>query len=272
MAWISLVSGACLAAFSAGAAQCHEFWIAPERFRVAAGERVSGHLRVGQDFEGAPQSYMPRNFRRFEMATGDDLVAVDGRMGDRPALDIEAAGEGLAVILHVTRDFDLAYDSFGDFARFVASKGADWVLDAHAARGLGDGPPTEIYSRYAKSLVAVGAGEGQDRRFGLATEIVALENPYTDPMDDGLEVQVFLEGAPRVDAQVEIFSRSEADTVEMNLGRTNDEGIATIDVAPGHTYLVNAAALRAPGPEAARTGAMWESLWASLTFALPRAP
>ena len=56
---------ACLA--FAHAASAHEFWIAPEAYTVAAGEPIVADLRVGQDFAGARQSYVPDNFARFEV-------------------------------------------------------------------------------------------------------------------------------------------------------------------------------------------------------------
>ena len=64
-------------------------------------------------------------------------------------------------------------------------------LARHAARGLPELAFREAYTRYAKSLVAVGAGKGSDARVGLKIEVVAGANPYTDDLSGAMPVQVF---------------------------------------------------------------------------------
>ena len=55
--------------FLARAAVAHEFWIAPEDYTVDPGAPIVADLRVGQDFEGSPQTYFPNRFARFEVKT-----------------------------------------------------------------------------------------------------------------------------------------------------------------------------------------------------------
>ena len=117
---------------------------------------------------------------------------------------------------------------------------------------------------------AVGAGAGSDRSFGLVTELVALANPYTDALPDGLPVQLLYNAAPRADAQIEIFEKNAQGNIEVTTTRTNEAGIAMIEVRPGHIYMLDAVVLRQPSAELAeKHGAVWESLWANLTFAVP---
>ncbi|MBJ3762723.1 DUF4198 domain-containing protein [Maribius pontilimi] len=257
-------------ALSTGAAESHEFWIEPVLYQTEPGFRIIAAIRVGQAFEGSSYAYLPDNFLRFDLEQGGEMAPVDGRPGDRPAVNLEATREGLAILVHVTRDYELEYDSYEDFVSFVESKDAAWVLGSHADRGLPEEGPVEAYSRYGKSLIAVGDGAGQDHSFGLLTEIVALENPYTDDMSDGLDVQVLYEGEPRGDAQVEVFAKDAEGTVEITKLMTDKSGLVTVPVEPGKSYLVDSVLLREPKPEAVESmGAVWESLWASLTFAIP---
>ena len=52
--------------------------------------------------------------------------------------------------------------------------------------------------------------------------------------------------------------------------RSNAEGVAVIDIKPGHTYLLDAVLLRVPEPNASNgPPAHWESLWAAVPFAVP---
>lgn len=259
-----------LLALSTVPAVGHEFWIEPEAFQVAPGDRIVASTRTGQMFEGVSSPYIPQSIRIYDLALGSDRKPVEMRLGDRPSLDAAPLGEGLNVILHVTRDYRLAWDSFAKFEDFLRHKDAEWVLDAHRARGLGD-DVIEGYSRYAKSLVAGGDGTGEDRAYGLLTEFVALENPYTDDLSDGFEVQVLYQNQPRPGAQVEVFARDAEGQVSDSFVRADDSGVAVIPVTPGVTYLLDAVVLReaSEGLKQNVPDAMWESLWASLTFRAP---
>ena len=118
--------------------------------------------------------------------------------------------------------------------------------------------------------MAVGDGRGEDRAFGLETELVALENPYTGDMSDGIDVVLLYQGAPRSGAQIEVFDKAADETVQVTTVRTDSEGKATVPVLPAHRYMLDAVALREPSAELAEeTRAVWESLWANLTFAIP---
>lgn len=225
-------------------------------------------LRVGQMFSGAAYAYIPATFERFELVQGERVVAVSGRAGDLPALTMPAPAEGLWVIVHQTGNSVLTWNEWEKFESFLRHKDAVWVLDEHRARGLPETGFRERYSRYAKSLVAVGHGRGADRPVGLLTEIVALANPYTDDLAQGLPVRVLYEGRPRANAQVEIFARAPDGTVSDSFTRTDAEGVAVIPVAPGTEYLIDAVVLRPVAEEGPRA-AVWESLWASLTFRVP---
>ena len=104
---------------------------------------------------------------------------------------------------------------------------------------------------------------------GLETEIVALNNPYTDPASEGMRVKVLYQGSVRADAQVEVFEKASDGTVDVALYRTDAEGLAVLPLKPGHEYLVDAVVLRDTGNNDPAAGAVWHSLWASLTFAVP---
>lgn len=256
-------------AFSAGAVQSHELWIDPVAHQVERDAPIAADLRVGQEYEGPAYSYFPRNIRRFDIASGGALAEVESRAGDRPAVS-QTAPEGLAVLIHVTTDARLTYPEWEKFEAFVRHKDALWTIEAHAARGLPREGFGEAYSRYAKSLVAVGRGDGTDREFGLETEIVAGLNPYTDDVSGGMPVTVFYQGAPRSGAQLEVFAKSEKGDVEVTLLRTDENGQVTVPVEPGTRYMLDAVVLREPAPDLADAETVvWESLWANLTFEVP---
>jgi hypothetical protein len=85
-----------------------------------------------------------------------------------------------------------------------------------------------------------------------------------------MTVELRYQGAPRVDAQVEVFDRAPDDTVTITLHRTDAAGLATVPVLAGHEYLFDAVVLRrAPDPGDDPNAPVWETLWAALTFAVP---
>lgn len=250
-------------------AQAHELWIAPHAYQPAPDAAIVADLTNGENFEGNHLVYLPRLFDRFEIISGDNVVSVTGRLGDQPALNHTSHGVGLHIVLYQSRVETLNYASFEKFESFAVHKGYPDIAARHAARGLDPVRMKEVYTRFSKSLIGVGSAQGQDRRLGLETELVALENPYTDIMADGLDVQLFYRDDPRADAQIELFDKAPDGTVRLTLHRTDANGRATLPVKPGHAYMVNAVVLRAPDARHARHRAVWESLWANLTFAVP---
>ena len=130
-------------------------------------------------------------------------------------------------MVHETTDNRLTYREWQKFVNFVEHKGFDGALERHAERGLPETGFVETYRRYAKSLVAVGDGVGLDQNVGLDTEIVALANPYTDDLSNGLPVKVLLYGAPRPNAQVEVFYRTPDGTIETEFHETNEDGVVS---------------------------------------------
>lgn len=246
----------------------HEFWISPEDYTVGPSDQLIANIRVGQNFKGNANSFFPNSIVRFDLVFQGQAEAVDGRMGDKPALNLPAPAEGLITIVHQTADSSLKYSEFQKFVKFATHKDFTEVLEEHKARGLPEAGFRESYSRFAKSLVAVGHGAGSDSDMGLLTEIVALSNPYIEDVSAGLPVLVLYEGAARKDTQVELFDKAPDGEVTISILRTNSEGIALLPVNSGHEYLVDAVVMRALEP-VGENDPVWESLWASLTFKIP---
>ncbi|SNR25127.1 DUF4198 domain-containing protein [Puniceibacterium sediminis] len=250
-------------------ATAHEFWISPVEYQVSAGTTLLADIRVGQGFEGSAFPYVPGNFTRFDLVRGDDVIPVEGRAGDRPALNMAAEGEGLAVVVHVTRDYSLTYPKWETFVGFTEHKDITWAQERHLERGLTKQSVKELYTRFAKSLIGIGDAKGADREVGLRTEIVAETNPYTDNLLDGFAVRVLYEGKPRADVQVELFDKAPGEAKGVSTyHRTNDQGQVILPVEAGHEYLVDSVVFNELDPTT-HDGYAWESLWASLTFKAP---
>lgn len=251
-------------------AASHEFWIEPEQYQVESGAPLEANLKNGENFKGVNLAWFERRFTRFEIVAGETVAPVEGRMGDTPALQTTAPVDGLLVIAHETTDSTITYREWEKFLRFVEHKDFADAVPMHEARGWSKEEFREIYTRHAKALVAVGDGAGSDRALGMATEFVALSNPYAPDFDGTMTVALTYQGEPRPDAQVEVFERAADGAVTVTLHRTDARGEARIPVKPGHAYLFDAVVLRpSPLAETGERAPVWESLWAALTFAVP---
>lgn len=251
-----------------GKAPAHEFWIDALDYAVAPGEAIAGDLRVGEEFSGAPVSYIPRSFTRFDVISDGETLPVERRLGDLPALRMEDLPEGLAIVAHETSTTRLTYTEWERFVRFAEHKDFGDIAALHDGRNLSRERFVESYSRHVKALIAVGEGAGADQLLGLTTEIVALANPYTDDVTGGLPVQVYYNGAALADVQVELFDRAPDGTVTVTLHRTDAQGVALLPVQAGHEYLADHVVLE-PIEPTEENDAVWHTYWAGLTFGIP---
>ncbi|MEL6519349.1 MAG: DUF4198 domain-containing protein [Pseudomonadota bacterium] len=252
-----------------GPAFAHEFWISPDTYSVLPEETITAELRVGENFKGPGYAYIGFRTERFDYVIAGEETEVPARMGDRPAVNMPAPENGLLVLVHETTDSTLTYTEWAKFQNFVRHKDFAGVFEQHRDRGLPETGFKESYRRFAKSLIAVGDGAGRDGSVGLETEIVAVTNPYTDDLSDGMIVDVLYDLEPRGDAQVELFERAPDGAVTVSLHRTDAAGRASFPVKSGHEYLVDAVVLRPTDNDDPEAGPVWHSLWASLTFKVP---
>jgi uncharacterized GH25 family protein len=248
----------------------HEFWISPVKYEIDINQSIEAHFRVGQRFNGSSNSFLSRYTTRQEVVQMGKIIQVMGRNGDRPAFQMAGLPNGLAVLVHETTDSTLTYRDYEKFVAFVKHKNFEGQPEAHTARGLPKVGFVESYRRFAKSLLAIGDGVGQDMPIGLDIEIVALKNPYTDDLSNGMQVRILMAGLPRAQAQVELFERAfgTTDEAKVSLYQTDAEGIATFPVIAGREYMVDNVALLPLEPEV-DGNPVWHSLWANLTFMVP---
>lgn len=258
--------------FSTLPALAHELWIEPESYRIASQTKLVANIVNGQDFAGHALPYLPRVSMRLDIADRFGATAIEARAGDRPAINVEPIPDSLNILIYHADRATLTYHQPEKFWSFVEHKDLGITRADHEARGLPEAEFKEVYSRYSKALIGVGTGAGSDYVTGLQTEIVAMANPYTDDMSNGLAVRLLYRGYSRTDAQIEIFDKSETGEVVTSIVRTNQNGIARIPVTPGHSYMLDAVLAGAASDKVfEETGAAYISLWANLTFSVPNA-
>lgn len=249
-------------------AQAHEFWIEAEDYTVAPGAEVVARFRNGQELSGSSFSYIPARSARFDMIAGGSVSPAPARIGDNPAFRAGDLPEGLLTLVHETTDRFVTYSEWEKWVTFTDHKDFAFAQGGHLDRGLPATGFRESYRRHAKALIAVGEGRGEDAARGLLVEFVAGANPYTDDLSAGLPVQLLFDGAPRPDAQIEMFEKNGAGEVEVTLHRTDAAGGAVLPVKAGHEYLLDHVVILPLEPEQ-EDDAVWQTHWAALTFAVP---
>jgi len=255
-------------ALAASPAVGHEFWIEPLDFSIEAGEAIQAQNRTGQMLKGNIDPYITSMFKTFTLSDQDKTRPVTGRLGDRPALRMKPERGGLHIAGYESSPSTLRYRKTGKFEKFVSKEGMKWVLGAHKGRGLPETGFREAYTRFAKSLIAVGDGDGADRTIGLRLELVALTNPYLD--GGPVAVQLLKEGIPIADIQVAVFRRDRAGVVTRITMRTDEEGKVIIPRKRADVTLLSAVHMVEPTQELSeQRGVVWHSLWASLTYGAP---
>ncbi|MFN4160213.1 MAG: DUF4198 domain-containing protein [Gemmobacter sp.] len=247
----------------------HEFWLEPVAPRVAAGDSIAVTAHIGEMFDGPEVRNFASMQRAVDLTLGNITVPVRGEEGQSPAFQAPSLGDGLHVLRYHSRDHQLTYDDYSKFTEFLAEAGREDLAEAHDARGLSRDNIREVYFRYAKSLIAVGSGDGADRYLGMPLELVALNNPYTEPKKKPVRFQLLFLGEQRANAAVHVFIRPTQDEVVSLRLRTDANGEVTVPADIPGLYMVNAIHILPASPRMETLlGAVWQSLWASSTYAI----
>lgn len=259
-ALIGIILALCAAPLAA-----HEFWLEPEGYRVAPGASISARAINGENFEGVEYSYSDAAYSRSGVISPAGRAKLRGEAGQRPAVSVPGAAEGLNVIFHASPVNKLIYPGMEKFEKFLRGKKLEAALEIHRAKGFAEEKIGESYIRFAKALVAVGGGAGADAPIGLPYELVALSNPYTD--GGPVRFSLLLDGKPAARAPVFVFIKQSGAVRKIWL-ETNGDGQFEVPREAG-AFMVNAVRIiESNGKLKERFKTDWTTLWASLVYAI----
>ena len=252
---------AVLCMLAARPALAHEFWIEPEQFRPAPGDKVPVRLFVGQIFKGESMPWLTESFERFTYTDARGSDNFRSILGDDPAGTFTVRAPGRIWLVNRSALFSVTYEKPGEFEAFLAKEGLEHLVPP-AKRA--ERPIREFYSRCAKSLLVAGRAEPgtpPDRAFGLPIELIAETDPYAARPAPDFTVRLLLHGKPLAGALVIAYSKGEPERrIE---ARTDAAGRARLKLERRGAWLLNAVHLF---PARRGSGGQWETLWASLTF------
>jgi uncharacterized GH25 family protein len=255
---LSLSPACCLA---------HDFWIEPSSFRPATGELLNIGLRVGEHFVGEAVVRDPKRMERLVILSDGDPKPVPGVDGEDPAGIVRPDEPGVHIIGYRSKHSSIELEA-DKFEAYLREEGIESIIEERAKRGESSKPGREIYSRCAKSLIAVGGDSKGDHKRSLdfRLELFIEQNPYATRTADAFDVKLIFEGKPLSGTRVAAIHRD--DGKRMISGRTDRDGLVRLTLERPGVWLIKSVHMF---PAAEGKDADWQSLWASLTFELPEA-
>ena len=245
----------------------HEFWLEPEAASVAVDERVNVRIFIGSDFLGEELGNFPSMQESVDLFVQRQRYKIAGRMGDLPAFTFQPEAPGLHILRYQSIGNLVTYDSYDKYLAFLKEAQREDLAAEHDARGLSRDGITEVFTRFAKSLIAVGDGAGDDLFTGMPFELVAQETPYQRD-GDAVTFALLLGGEPLPDAALHLFLRKPDGSIDESVRlRSDAQGLVEVPVQQPGFYMLNAIQIfPATAEMEAQQGASWQSLWASSTF------
>lgn len=240
-----------------GQVTAHEFWIEPTAHKANPGDAVQLLLKVGENFRGSAQPYLPDDFVRFEHVSVGATVPISGLLGDsRPAATVTVA-PGLNQIIHHTVPFDIVFNA-GDarWADYIALDGLAEQLAAHPELPQVT-PVSERYVRSVKSLIVGGPMAPADRLTGRLPYELVLEGTLTPGAQT---FRLYEDNGYKSGILIKAFRHSDRAVVDQAI--TDREGQVTLNLPTADRYLISGVVI-APDSD---PNFDWLSHWPALTL------
>jgi uncharacterized GH25 family protein len=243
----------------------HEYVLLAYEFFVKPGGRLEMRLFVADGFnieaERPLQKAMTRRFELLSERGRADLLT-EGREGDLPLLSREVDFRGLGLI-HLERDYSRISLPTHAFLDYLRSDNIEGILpDTLRAE------QSERYARYLKALVQSEEKPGDSLHAAIVghhLEIVLLDNPYRLRPSDWLRARVLFMGKPLANKAVTARQRSGSQAAAYQYARTDGEGLCAFKLERGGEWFLHLTHM-IPCPDPGDS--MWESFWASYSFAV----
>ena len=251
-------------AASLGVLLGHNFW-------VIAGQRRNEALRieahVGHHFPHSESAILPERIADFRLiSTCGERLLGDGKV-EGTALVTETAntcsGATMTALSLHPRSITLAEKSF---TKYILEEDALAAVAADFMPGVTTTEQREVYSKYAKAILATAHDEVVCRPVGQKMEIVPERNPVTMKPGERLPLRVLLDGEPISGVRVSSSCDQLAQGGYAAHTRTDADGRAAIALPVAGHWFVRAHLIRRHLDASVVQGAQWESFWPSLTF------
>jgi uncharacterized GH25 family protein len=263
------------AAWWAGPATAHEFWLEPSVFRAGAGDTVRAGVVVGTGFRGESVPWAAPRAIRFTLDGPRRVSLMPGPIGGETEWLRFALEDGGGALIAYESNAAHIEMSGEEFEAYLRTEGLEGPLEARRL-AKNTGPARENYARCPKTWIAGTQPARALRAVGQTLEIVPLSDPV---VAHPLRVRVIEHGHALAGALVRAWlqplvagghqrSVAERDSVGPACAvRTGPDGVATLPLSGAGEWLLSCVQMRAARDSRV---ADWESIWASFTFSRAR--
>lgn len=248
----------------------HDLYLRPATFHPAPGASLRVEYHNGDGFPSSEVTTPIERLRDMKVWSlkGDGAAFQNVRTeGKATVADVKVPDEtGSALLVSRTVPNYIELDA-AKFEEYLTHEGLDGIVAWRKKNGESAKPGKELYSKYAKALLAVGgkSSKSWSSIADLTIEIVPLANPYAVPIGGSLPIRVLYRGKPAAGLAIEASNAWQSKTEKAIVGRTDATGEITVPVKhPGLWKLQTILMERRTD----RKQADWESYWASFTFEL----
>ena len=245
----------------------HELWLEPKVGKVSTGDEIEVSIRIGENLVGDEIPNLPHLQEAVDLSIGSDRFAIPARLGDAPAFRFGAQGDALLVLRYQSKPNFLSYESDADFLTFLDEAQRPDIKEKWLANRTDGSKITEVFTRYAKTIIGIGKSQGRDVHVGMPFELVMLENPLQQGFDGSVTYRLMRSGKTASNAPFHVLVRQEDDKVVRVEGTTDSNGVFEVSVNQPGFYVINAIDVReADETTRIQFGAQWQSDWASSSF------
>jgi uncharacterized GH25 family protein len=179
---------------------------------------------------------------------------------------IRPTAPGLMVVGYLSKPSQVVLPA-QTFNEYLSEEGLETIAAMRAKRGETNAEAHEAFARCAKSLILAGPATQtqRDSVLGFPLELVAESNPYLLKAGQSLSVRLIYEKQPLAGALV--VALNQINPKAKVAARSDKAGRVQLRLSEPGPWLIKSVHMI---PARAGSGQQWSSLWASLTFELPK--
>lgn len=254
-----------LALFLPACLMAHDLYLMPDRFQVSPGDALTFTIHNGDDFPEAKSRVVLERLRNPALHARGGVPALPAfQMDGVRAVSTVQTARAAHLALTVETEARVEAMNAKDFLDYLKEEDLSQVIEAREKQGESEQAAKERYSKFAKTIVRVGDGDGSfNQPVGLTIEFVPEKDPLSVKPGEALPVRLLFRGSPAAGiAVIGARTRASDPAAIAPVGQTDAEGRISIPVAePGKWRLHAIYMERLKDP-----AADWESYWATLTF------
>lgn len=243
----------------------HDLYLMPDQFQVNPGGTVVFSIQNGDDFPQATSRVQLQRLRNPTLHARSGAPALpEFQMDGVHAVSTVQTGKAGHLVLTVETESRIEGMKAGEFLDYLKEENLTEIIEAREKQGEASKDAKERYTKFAKTIVRVGEGDGSfNQPVGLLIEFVPEKDPLSLKSGEALPIRLLFRGAPVPGVQV-IGARTQSSgpATIAPAGRTDADGRISIPAGAPAKWRLHAIYMERTKEPTAE----WESFWATLTF------